>query len=46
MKTRKGLFLYRKLNVSDIQDPDSSYLKDESRLKELEQKILAAKEKK
>ena len=45
MKTRKGLFLYRKLNMSDIQEPDSSYLNDEPRLKELEQQILTSKEK-
>ena len=45
VKTRKGLFLYRKLNMSDIQEPDSSYLNDEPRLKELEQQILTSKEK-
>ena len=32
-------------NLSDIQEPDSSCLKDESRLKELEQQILASKAK-
>ena len=46
VKTRKGLFLYRKLNMSDIQEPDPSYLKDEARLKELEQQVLASKQKK
>ena len=45
VKTRKGSFLYRKLDMSDIQEPDSSHLKDETRLKELEQQILAWKEK-
>ena len=45
VKTRIGLFLYRKLNMSDIQEPDPSYLKDEARLKELEQQVLASKQK-
>ena len=41
VKTRNGLFLYRKLNISDIQEPDASYLRDESRLREIERQILA-----
>ena len=43
VKTRNGLFLYRKLNISDIQEPDASYLRDESRLREIERQILARK---
>ena len=40
VNTRKGLFLYKKLNMSDIQEPDPSYLQDEQRLREIESHIL------
>ena len=41
VKTRNGFCLYRKLNISDVQEPDASYLRDESRLREIERQILA-----